>query len=1016
MKNFEKEFQNPSNPYRTIPFWSWNDKMDPKEIEAQARELKKGGAGGFFMHARSGLKTEYLSTEWYECVQAGIKAGEREGLDAWIYDEEGWPSGFAGGIVPALSEDFHAKFISVEYAQNTDRLMNEGILCLYVINTDGEFKRIETEASYECVAGEELMAVIRHTNPYYIDTLNKRAVQAFLQCTHEEYYKRFGGDFGKHMRGFFTDEPRLTCNHFGDIAWSDDLPDAFIKKFGYDIRNELPALYRETDHYQKVRYDFWLIVSEMFSCNYMKTIYDWCEKHHCKATGHIMMEESIFSQMTSTAGVMPFYEYLHVPGIDWLRRRIDSPVIGKQVGSVACQLGKKQVLTESFALCGWGVSFEELKWIAEWQFVNGVNQICQHLMAYTIKGIRKRDYPPSHFIQQTWWQDARLFNDYLARECVALSYGDQTADVLLLHPLRSGYITYDGTRTEAIRQLDERFVEISEALSGQHISYHYGDETIIERYGKVEGKQFVVGRIAYQTVIMPHMHVLDKKTIDLLLDFAQNGGTILSTGRYPDFTNGSIEKLRELLASVRKTNLTDIRSVLEEAGLISLSIRCGEDEVDCISYQQRKEGDTSVYFLVNHSQEKSCDTTVTFFGVAGAVFQMHAETGVIERIASCSDGNDTIIKLHFNPMESYLLYLEDVHAADNYHVESTPRQEITLLDEWKLDAIDTNALTLDYCDYRVEGEEWNRDVPVIKVQSELLDRRKPCHVTLRFSFTSRLSGEQLDDLQLVLEDAQEYQMSVNGQDVSTKETGWWKDRAFRTVPIAPYVQKGNNEILLSVLFSQPQKVYDVLYGKDVYETEINKITYDIEIENIYLIGKFGVYSESPFRTTERNAYLTDGPFVLGAMKDHIKSLELTTQGFLFFAGTMTVAQTISVHKETDKRQILILGKQRAPLVKVYINDILVKNSLWEPYEADITEFCREGDNEIRLELYASNRNLLGPHHHIDGESYHVGPESFTGKWSWVERSSEADATDIADRTKNYWTDTYSFIKFGLDEE
>ena len=83
---------------------------------------------------------------------------------------------------------------------------------------------------------------------------------------------------------------------------------------------------------------------------------------------------------------------------------------------------------------------------------------------------------------------------------------------------------------------------------------------------------------------------------------------------------------------------------------------------------------------------------------------------------------------------------------------------------------------------------------------------------------------------------------------------------------------------------------------------------------------------------------------------------------------------------------------------------------------DITDVANQGDNVIKLQVYASNRNLLGPHHHIDGECYNVGPESFTGKWSWVERKSEADATEITDRTKNYWTDSYCFVDFGLWSE
>ncbi|MEG0689082.1 MAG: hypothetical protein RR466_10365, partial [Hungatella sp.] len=143
--------------------------------------------------------------------------------------------------------------------------------------------------------------------------------------------------------------------------------------------------------------------------------------------------------------------------------------------------------------------------------------------------------------------------------------------------------------------------------------------------------------------------------------------------------------------------------------------------------------------------------------------------------------------------------------------------------------------------------------------------------------------------------------------------------------------------------------------------------------------------------------------------------DFTTSGLLFFAGTMELSQILSVKKEAGKKIVLDFGSQRAPLVKVYLNRILIKDSMWAPYCADITDAVAEGDNLLTIQIFASNRNLLGPHHHIDGECYQVGPESFTGTWSWVERTSEADATDIADQTKNYWTDTYSFVEFGFSE-
>ena len=158
-------------------------------------------------------------------------------------------------------------------------------------------------------------------------------------------------------------------------------------------------MFRDFSGFTKVRYDYYRLVSRLFKENFTKKLYLWHRENSLGFTGHFLHEESLLRQMQGTAGVMPHYEYMTMPGMDWLGRSIGSPIVPKQVSSVAAQTGKKQVLSETFALCGWNVSFEELKWMAHWQFVNGVTMICQHLESYTLRGSRKRDYPPSLFYQ-----------------------------------------------------------------------------------------------------------------------------------------------------------------------------------------------------------------------------------------------------------------------------------------------------------------------------------------------------------------------------------------------------------------------------------------------------------------------------------------------------------------------------------------------------------------------------------------------------------------------------------------
>ena len=66
------DFKNVPKVYRPIPFWSWNEKLTTEETKDQIHKMDKAGIGGFFMHARGGLQTEYMGEEWFDNVAASI--------------------------------------------------------------------------------------------------------------------------------------------------------------------------------------------------------------------------------------------------------------------------------------------------------------------------------------------------------------------------------------------------------------------------------------------------------------------------------------------------------------------------------------------------------------------------------------------------------------------------------------------------------------------------------------------------------------------------------------------------------------------------------------------------------------------------------------------------------------------------------------------------------------------------------------------------------------------------------
>ena len=562
MNVFEKQMEEIPNEYRSLPFWSWNDKLDQEELRWQIRQMHQQGIGGFFMHARGGLKTKYLGEEWMQAIQCSIEEAEKLGMEAWLYDEEGWPSGFAGGRVTSLGSYYHMRWMEQEreILENID--WQQKILGIY--DESGCYLGDMKENIEEKIEDDTqfLYVVYEKINPYYVDVLNPKVIEKFLEVTHEKYLNRFSHEIGKVIPGFFTDEPQFAKLK---IPYSICLEEMFEKNCGYSPKIAYTALFREVLGYQKYRCDFWKTISQMYTEGFCKTIYEWCKKNNCMLTGHLMREDSLLMQMQATAGVMPSYEYMDMPGIDWLRRRISSPLTPKQVGSAAAQLGKKFVISEMFAMTGWDCTPEELKWIAQWQYVNGVNRMCQHLQSYTIRGERKRDFPPSLFYQQSWWNEYKYFNDYFARIGKILSEGTSGTEVILLHPMHSAWMLYNGEESKEIIEYGQAFEEISQSMSDYHIDYHYGDEEIIRKYGKIKDNFFIVGDCTYKAVVIPDMMNIEKTTADLLFEFVKHGGKIYSVGKMPDYISGeqNPQILDQLNHSVIPVRLSDLKSRLK---------------------------------------------------------------------------------------------------------------------------------------------------------------------------------------------------------------------------------------------------------------------------------------------------------------------------------------------------------------------------------------------------------------------------------------------------------------------
>ena len=1008
----EALLKNPDMEYRSIPFWSWNDELDQDELIWQIQQMKEKGIGGFFIHARGGLRTPYMDKKWMECVHTCVKEAEKCGMYPWLYDEEGWPSGFAGGKVTELGDEYHTRWM--ELYRSTPEKTDAELSVLGFYSLDGEYLYGSREDALKNCKSKEFYIVCEKSNPYYVDVLNPKVIQKFLEVTHEEYKKEFASELGTVIPGFFTDEPQFSKLK---IPYSRLLPKLFKEKNGYELREHLPALFLDLPGCRRFRYDFWKVISEMFTEGFCKTIYEWCEDNHCQLTGHLMREDSLLMQMQATAGVMPSYEYMHMPGIDWLRRRISSPLTPKQAGSVAAQLNKKFVISEMFAMVGWDCSPEELKWIAEWQYVNGVTQMCQHLEAYSIRGIRKRDFPASQFYQQPWWKEYTEFNEYFARLSVLLTSGQAEVEVLLLHPMRSGWMLYNGREDGEIVVFGKKFEDLSQLLADHHIDHHYGDEALIEKYGKVTGNRFCIGDHSYRYVVIPDMLCMDQKTVELLNEFVRNEGYVFQMGDFPKYTApGSQKALFELRDQVRRIDIFELKRELSNLADFSVSISENGVEVPEIHYQLRKTDDGRILYAVNLNMREERNVLFRFPGSWKISEYSILDDKKYSIKTEGNRGRETSFHIRMGGGESKVFFIETAEEEKIKDCTDKVLSKPIIFDNkgsWKIRYMDLNAMTLDFCQYRINDGEWQEKIYIIQLMEVLLQKRCPVKVELKFFFELEAEPEALKEFYLAAEISKQLKICINGKDVVLSECGWWRDKGFKTYDIYSYIRKGRNEIILKIDFYQPQKVYDVLFGENVLETEKNRLTLETEIESIYLLGDFGVVNRKGFSYSWRKELVCNSEFSIVEMPTVVYGDDFTSQGFLFFSGKMEISQNLILHEYDDSEGVKIQSiggrrilyrfqKPNAAVAKLRINGKEVKKFLWGPYECDITDYLKYGENEVVWELYSSNRNLLGPHHHTDGELYAVWPADFTGQPS----PFKADQ-------RNVWSDDYHFVKFGL---
>jgi hypothetical protein len=924
--------------------------------------MKDKGFGGVFVHPRPGLITEYISDEWYELFRYTLDKGKELDMNVWIYDENSYPSGFAGGHVPAeMSESYNqGAGLALE---KTDTLPdNVAEYFIYLKKEDGKFIDITDKLQEEKgKAGEYYLFKKTYygTSPWYggfsyVDLLYKGVTQKFIDVTFRGYERVAGDEFGKSMPGWFTDEPNIRPP--GGVRWTPDLFEEFSNKWGYDLKTKLPSLFEEVDNWQEVRHNYIQTLLQMFIDRWAKPCFEYCEIKGLKWTGHYW--EHGWPDMAEGGDNMAMYAWHQQPAIDMLFNQFNekSPQAQfgniravKELSSVANQMGYKRTLSETYGGGAWEETFRDFKRLGDWEYALGVNFMNQHLTHLSIAGARKYDYPPTFSAHSPWWRYYRTLNMHFARLSMALSSGQQINDILILEPTTSVWQYYSFAHSnKKIWDIANAFQSFVTALEKAQTEYDLGSENIIKDNGSVKNGKFVIGKRAYSVVVLPPLtENLDAATFLLIKQFAEKGGTIITFSSPSRLDGKENEEVKNFFIQdkhvVHQEELTNevISKYFASKDIAFKNVRNGN-----LFHHRRVTTDGNILFLANVSLDESTTGQVSITGKDAV--ELKTLSGEVVDYFEKTDDNKIVVDFNIPPAGSLLLYIcdkrqnlpEAEQKYDNY-------VEITAIDKIKVKPLESNILTVDFCDVYMDGIElfdqhvfdaadkvfkhhgftegnpWNTSV---QYKDNIV--RRDTFTTGGFRAVYKFTvGEGCDagGMQAMIERPWLYKVSLNDKEIRPTQNGWL-DREMRLFDISKEVKTGENVLAL----------------------ELSTMKIFAEIEPVYILGNFTVQPVA--KGWELKPALEE--FSTGSWKK---------QGWAFYSRQVSYRKTFEI-KDIGKNYRVRLGNWLGTVAEVSVNGKSAGIIGFEPYFIDVSSLIQKGANVVEVVITGSNKNMLGPFH------------------------------------------------------
>jgi hypothetical protein len=1000
-------FSSPPAAYGPGPLLVFNDEHEGEAGEGRISRVLEGhkrmGYGGVFLHPRPGLMTEYLSPRWFALIRHAVGECRRLGLVPYLYDENSYPSGFAGGHVPARVPEARTRYATAVFGEGPDDVPEDRL----VLHAWDGVSPGEAVGKSEIGAGQAWVAFVMgsmqplawHGDTVYPSLLDPRTAEAFLETTYEAYRRELG-DLWEEIPAVFTDEPHLPAEGHG--PWSPGLHltpyllGQFRQRRGYDLQPHLASVFYDVGDYGRVRFDLYDLMHELWVENWALPMEGWCEARGVALTGHYL--EHDWPCPYATPGHVHLLAHMHWPGTDMLEtfllkghdfhdiqnfyptvegREPHGLMYLRQVHSVANQLGKERVIDESWGAGGHDSTPADWSRIGRWLVVHGVNLLVPHLSFTTIRGTRKSDHPQTFSDHSTAYEHLRPLNDELSRLCWASNRGRTEQRILVLDPLTTGYclsrkadcvpeggggVSHNAgappgedqfTRTIAsVLELQEGFGELSQSLSDAQADFDLGDEYVIEEFGRVEGGEFAVGRQRYELVVWPpRMTNLRGRTAGMLGTYLEGGGLLYGVRPEELTVDGRPSEVLEVWESRFpdgcrwfRDEEALVRGVLER---VPPRLRFENPPGTCLAHLRRVDGDAEIFVLVN-SSPGTLEGGFEMETGRSRLYELDPVTGACHALETIRENGRLRGELRLGARAATVLWATD----ESVPVEERPPevrvgQQEMVLELESVERAEPNVLIVDHCELEIDGEV--RDPELVYAANEVLWSAHGME-TNGWMATVQYRDQILARNRTVKPEGGgtvRYRFRISGDldpagirlGVETPEL--WKVR-INGEDVEPFAGERwlDDHIRVASVGDRLRR------GENTVELEGRPFDVRREIDQIYLLGNFSCVEDRPGFRLEPARPLGLGSWRGGGCPFYDRTVSYTFELPAPGQGVLSLA-------EGDWAGSLVLVEHGGQVV----------SRLWEPPYRVLLDGRR--DSTVTLRVVGLSKNLLGPWHDPD---------------------------------------------------